>query len=133
VQRIIGGLGAGETRRRFLTRFLDDLRCVLAICFTEPEVASDYMIPMPDFRFRTQAARRPDGTWVLNGYKHYISNGADAGFYLVFACTDPGQPAPLGTSAFLLEPGLPGFSVEKVHEKISQRTINNAALRFEDV
>src|SRR5205807_3276327 len=75
----------------------------------------------------------PDGSWVLNGYKHYISNGADAGFYLVFACTDPGQAAHQGTSAFLLEPGLPGFVVEKVHEKMSQRTINNAALRFTDV
>jgi alkylation response protein AidB-like acyl-CoA dehydrogenase len=133
VQRILGRLATGETRRRFLRRFLAEPRCVLAICFTEPETSSDYMIPMPDLRFRTRAERRPDGSWVLDGYKHYISNGADAGFYLVFACTDAGQPADRGTSAFLLEPGLPGFTVEKVHEKISQRTINNAALRFQEV
>jgi acyl-CoA dehydrogenase len=133
VQRILGRLATGETRRRFLDRFLGDPRCVLAICFTEPEVSSDYMIPVPDFRFGTRAERLSDGTWMLNGYKHYISNGADAGFYLVFACTDPRQPADQGTSAFLLEPGLSGFTVEKVHEKISQRTINNAALRFTDV
>ena len=133
VQRILARLASGETRRRFLQRFLAEPRCVLAICFTEPETSSDYMIPMPDFRFRTHAERLPDGGWTLNGYKHYISNGADAGFYLVFACTDPRQPANTGTSAFLLEPGLPGFAVEEVHEKISQRTINNAALRFEDV
>ncbi len=133
VQRILDGLAQAETRRRFLGRFIDDPRCVLAICFTEPETSSDYMIPAPAFCFRTRAEPRPDGSWVLNGYKHYISNGADAGFYLVFACTDPGQPAHLGTSAFLLEPGLRGFTVEQVHEKISQRTINNAALRFENV
>jgi alkylation response protein AidB-like acyl-CoA dehydrogenase len=70
---------------------------------------------------------------VLNGSKRYISNGADAGLYLVFACTDPGQPAHLGTSAFVLEPGLAGFEVVEIHEKISQRTINNAALSFTDV
>jgi alkylation response protein AidB-like acyl-CoA dehydrogenase len=133
VQRILGRLATGEARRGFLERFLPDPRCVLAICFTEPETSSDYMIPSPDLRFRTVAERRADGSWVLDGYKHYISNGADAGFYLVFACTDAARPADQGTSAFLLEPGLPGFNVEKVHEKISQRTINNAALRFREV
>jgi alkylation response protein AidB-like acyl-CoA dehydrogenase len=133
VQRILAGIAGGQTRDRFLTRFLADPRSVLAICFTEPECSSDYMIPMPDFRFQTKALQQPDGSWLLDGYKHFISNGADASFYLVFACTDPSLPANLGTSAFLLERDLPGFSVEKVHEKISQRTINNAALRFESV
>jgi alkylation response protein AidB-like acyl-CoA dehydrogenase len=133
VQRILARLARGETRRRFLERFLADPRCVLAICFTEPETGSDYMIPWPDFRFRTRAEPRAEGGWVLNGSKRFISNGADAGFYLVFACTDPTRPAPEGTSAFLLEPGLPGFEVTRVHEKIGQRTINNAALRFENV
>jgi len=51
VQRILGRLAGGETRRRFLQRFLAGPRCVLAICFTEPETFSDYMIPVPDFRF----------------------------------------------------------------------------------
>ncbi len=133
VQRIIARAARGEVRQRFLDRFLSEPRCVLAICFTEPDSGSDYIIPHPDFRFTTRAERRADGSWVLNGRKRFISNGADAGFYLVFACTDPGQPAHLGSSAFLLEPGLPGFEVEQVHEKISQRTINNAALRFDGV
>lgn len=132
VQRILARMARGEARSRFLARFLGEPRCVLAICFTEAETSSDYMIPTPGFCFRTRAEPRGDGSWVLNGHKRYISNGADAGFYLVFACTDPAQPAERGTSAFLLEPGLPGFEVEEVHEKISQRTINNAALRFRD-
>ena len=133
VQRILAAMAEGRARSHFLERFLADPRCVLAICFTEPEIGSDYVIPSPDLRFGTRAERRADGSWVLNGRKRFISNGADAGFYLVFACTDPTQPAPLGTSAFLLEPGLPGFEVESVHEKISQRTINNATLGFTDV
>src|SRR5262245_1525600 len=127
VQRIVARAAEGEARRRFLDRFLAEDRCVLAICFTEPEAGSDYIIPHPEFRFSTRAERRPDGSWVLNGHKRFISNGADAGFYLVFACTDPSMPAHQGSSAFLLEPGTPGFEVETVHEKIAQRTINNAA------
>jgi alkylation response protein AidB-like acyl-CoA dehydrogenase len=133
VQRIICRSAGERARSYFLERFRTDPRCVLAICFTEPESGSDYIIPHPDFRFRTRAVEQPDGTWLLNGRKRFISNGADAGFYLVFACTDPAQPAHLGSSAFLVEPGMPGFTVDEVHEKISQRTIDNAALRFEDV
>jgi len=133
VQRIVSRLAAGEAREHFLARFLEDSRCVLAICFTEPETSSDYIIPSPTLRFRTRAERLPDGTWRLDGYKRFISNGADAGFYIVFACTDDNRLAHEGTSAFLLEPGLPGFEIEKVHEKIAQRTINNAALRFDGV
>jgi len=132
-QRIIARAAEGEVRRHFLDRFLADARCVLAICFTEPETGSDYIIPHPEFRFATRAEQRPDGSWVLNGRKRFISNGADAGFYLVFACTDPSRPAHLGSSAFLLEPGMPGCEVVTVHEKISQRTIDNAALRFDHV
>src|SRR5581483_11826499 len=133
VQRIVSELAGGEARKRFLARFVDDPRCVLAICFTEPETSSDYIIPSPALSFRTRAERLPDGSWRLDGYKRFISNGADAGFYVVFACTDDSRPAHAGTSAFLLEPGLPGFEVETIHEKISQRTINNAALRFDGV
>jgi alkylation response protein AidB-like acyl-CoA dehydrogenase len=133
VQRILARLAAGRARELFLERFVSDPRCVLAICFTEPETSSDYIIDGPDFRFRTRAERRPDGSWVLNGHKRYISNGADAGLLCVFACTDPSQPAARGTSAFLVLNDDPGFAVEKVHEKMSQRGNNNGSLRFTDL
>ncbi|MGH9087399.1 MAG: acyl-CoA dehydrogenase family protein [Acidimicrobiales bacterium] len=133
VQRILARLAADRARQHFLDRFLADERCVLAICFTEPDHGSDYIIGHPDFRFTTTARQRDDGAWVLNGTKRFISNGADASFLVVFACTDESQPASSGSSAFLVEPHLPGFSVELVHEKIAQRTINNARLRFDNV
>jgi alkylation response protein AidB-like acyl-CoA dehydrogenase len=133
VQRILWQLARGRARELFLERFVPDPRAVLAICFTEPETSSDYIIDAPNFRFRTRAERRDDGSWVLNGYKHFISNGADASLYCVFACTDPDKPAGLGTSAFLVVPEDEGFEVVKVHEKMSQRGNNNGALRFTDV
>jgi alkylation response protein AidB-like acyl-CoA dehydrogenase len=132
VQRILAQLARGEARELFLERFVSDPRCLLAICFTEPETSSDYIIDGPDFRFRTTAERRDDGAWVLNGHKRYISNGTDAGLYCVFACTDPEQPAARGTSAFLVLHDDPGFEVVWTHEKMSQRGNNNGALRFTD-
>jgi alkylation response protein AidB-like acyl-CoA dehydrogenase len=133
VQRILAGLANGKARELFLERFLGDPKCLLGICFTEPETSSDYIIDGPDFRFQTRAERSADGSWVLNGYKHYISNGADASLFCVFACTDSERPAALGTSAFLVLANDPGFEVVKVHEKMSQRGNNNGALRFRDI
>lgn len=132
VQRILQRIAPGRSDR-FLPRLVNDPRMVLAICFTEPANGTNYILDAPGFRFATRAQERPDGSWVLNGLKRYISNGADAGMYLVFACTDAEQPARHGTSAFLVEPDLPGVEVVEVHEKISQRTINNAAIRFTNV
>jgi alkylation response protein AidB-like acyl-CoA dehydrogenase len=131
VQRILARLA--DEPERFLSRLRADPRMVLAICFTEPETGSDYIMGTSDFRFTTRARARPDGGWVLNGEKRFISNGADAGMYLVFACTDDTKPAHAGTGAFLVDRGTPGLEVVEIHEKIAQRTINNAHLRFTDV
>jgi acyl-CoA dehydrogenase len=133
VQRILARYAKGRARELFLDRFVRDPRCLLAICFTEPETGSDYIIDSTPFCFRTRAEQRADGSWVLNGYKHFISNGADAGLYCVFACTDPSEPAARGTSAFLVTRDDPGLEVERIHEKMSQRGNNNGTLRFTDV
>jgi alkylation response protein AidB-like acyl-CoA dehydrogenase len=85
---------------------------VLAICFTEPETGSNYILGT-DFCFSTRAHQRRDGRWVLNGEKRFISNGADAGAYLVFACTDDSKPARAGTGAFLVDRGTPGFRLPR--------------------
>jgi acyl-CoA dehydrogenase len=130
VQRILLRLGANPAL--FVPQLSADPRMVLAICFTEPDTGSDYITDNPGFRFRTQAHKREDGCWTLNGEKRFISNGADAQKYLVFACTDESKPAREGTGAFLVDRSTPGFEVVEVHEKISQRTINNARLRFTD-
>jgi alkylation response protein AidB-like acyl-CoA dehydrogenase len=131
VQRILSRLGADPGL--FVPRLLADPRMVLAICFTEPDTGSDYVTNDPQFRFRTQARQREDGCWILNGEKRFISNGADAQMYLVFACTDKSKPAREGSGAFLVDRSTPGFEVTEVHEKIAQRTINNARLRFTNV
>jgi acyl-CoA dehydrogenase len=133
VQRILYELSSGAAREKFLERFLGDPLCLLSICFTEPETSSDYIIDGGEFRFQTRAEQQPDGSWILNGGKHYISNAPDAGIFCVFACTDDSLPAASGTSAFLLFADDPGFEVVHIHEKMSQRGNNNGRLRFDDV
>ncbi len=119
-----------EQRDRFLPRFAADPRCLLAIGITEPENSSNYFIPYPE-DFRTTATKVPHG-WVLNGKKHFISNGNVASLYLLFAQTDPGRSLVEGSTCFLVERPTEGFSIGKVHDKMGERLANNAELLFDD-
>ncbi len=62
-----------EQRERYIPKFRDDPRYLLAIGITEPETASNYFLPHPS-PFHT-SAEKTDGGWIVNGMKHFISNG----------------------------------------------------------
>jgi alkylation response protein AidB-like acyl-CoA dehydrogenase len=119
-----------EQQARVLPAFASDPRGLLAIGITEPDNASNYFLPYP-VPFRTRATRAPGG-WIVNGMKHFISNGNRASFYLVFVQTDPGKPMAEGATCFLLERGRPGFTIGRVHDKMGERLANNAELVFQD-
>ena len=119
-----------EQQARVLPGFSADPRGMLAIGITEPDNASNYFLPYPA-PFRT-TARKAQGGWIVNGMKHFISNGNRASFYLLFAQTDPGKPLAEGSTCFLLERGRPGFTIGRVHDKMGERLANNAELVFED-
>lgn len=77
-----------------------------SMCFalTEPDAGSDAQ------SIRTTATR--DGSdWILNGTKHFITNGKHADFALVFAANDRAKKAQGGITAFIVERGTPGFAV----------------------
>jgi alkylation response protein AidB-like acyl-CoA dehydrogenase len=114
----------------YLPKFRDDPRCLLAIGITEPETASNYFLPHPA-PFHTQA-EKVDGGWRINGMKHFISNGNRAGLYLLFAQTEKGKTLADGSTCFLLERDMPGFSIGRVHDKMGERLANNAELIFTD-
>lgn len=121
-----------EQQARYLPMYRDDPRFLLAIGITEPETASNYFVPKrAKAPFRTQAVKA-DGGWVLNGMKHFISNGNRASLYLVFAQTEKGKPLDQASTCFLLERDTPGFSIGRVHDKMGERLANNAELIFED-
>lgn len=119
-----------EQAERVLIPFSKDPRGVLAIGITEPDNASNYFLPYPT-PFRT-SAEKVDGGYVINGMKHFISNGNRASFYLLFVQTTKGKVMLEGTTCFLLERGREGFTIGRVHDKMGERTANNAELIFQD-
>ena len=78
------------------------------------------------FALATRAVDRGD-TWMLEGRKLWITNGAEAGIYIVFANVDP-SAGYRGISAFLVERGAPGFSVGKKENKLGIRASSTVEL-----
>ncbi|MBM7872300.1 alkylation response protein AidB-like acyl-CoA dehydrogenase, partial [Clostridium pascui] len=68
----------------------------------------------------------------LNGSKIFITNGGVAEVFIVFAMTDRSKGTK-GISAFIVEKGMPGFSIGKVEEKLGIRASSTTELIFEDV
>ena len=101
--------GSEALRARYLPRVAIGT-AIAAFALSEPDAGSDAAA--------MQASARRDGaSWCLNGSKTWISNGGIADFYCVFARTEEpklrpdGSVAAEGISAFIVEPGDPGFSV----------------------
>lgn len=69
--------------------------------------------------------------WVLNGTKHFITNGAEAETCVVIALTDPSLKTK-GLSAFIVERGTPGFSVGKHEHKLGINSTSTTELVFEE-
>lgn len=120
-----------ETQRaRVLPAFARDRRGMLAIGITEPDHASDYLVPYAT-PFRTNGVKT-DGGWIVNGMKHFISNGNRASHALVFVQTEKDTPLAKGSTCFLVERGRPGFTIGLIHDKMGERLANNAELIFQD-
>ncbi len=96
-----------------------------AFALSEPEAGSDAT------NQRTTAVRNGN-SYVLNGTKNFITNGANADVVLVMAATDKSKGAK-GVSAFIVEKGLPGFSVAKKERKLGIRGSDTVSLAFQDV
>ena len=122
-----------EQRGRFLQAFLEDHRFHLAVGMTEPDAGSENFIPADraDHGVRLRAVRDGDG-WVLNGMKHFISNGGIAKLYVLVTRTDPKVAALKGMTYFMVAPGTKGFTIGEVHDKMGQRLSQNAELIFEN-
>jgi butyryl-CoA dehydrogenase len=79
----------------------------------------------------TTAVRDGDH-YVINGTKHFITNGGFADVLIVFAMTDKAQKS-RGMSAFIVEKGFSGFSVGKEEHKMGIRASNTCELVFTDM
>ena len=95
-----------------------------SFCLTEPAAGSDAA--------GIQMTAVPDGDhYKLNGTKTWVSNGSAAGLFIVFAKTSPSAGGK-GISAFLLEPGTPGFKIGRHEDKMGQRSSPSVELILND-
>ncbi|WP_338447730.1 acyl-CoA dehydrogenase [Niallia oryzisoli] len=76
-------------------------------------------------------ARLEGDHYVLNGSKIFITNGGEAGIYIVFASTDSSLGAK-GITAFIVESDFPGFSIGKKEDKMGIRSSPTTEIIFED-
>jgi alkylation response protein AidB-like acyl-CoA dehydrogenase len=81
---------------------------------------------------RTRATRQPDGSFVLNGEKMWITNGGFADLFVVFAKVDGDPSAGSGFTAFLVERGF-GVKSGKEEHKMGLQGSSTTALIFQDV
>ena len=97
-----------------------------AIAMTEPAAGSDLQ------GIKTTAMAQADGSFVLNGSKTYITNGWHSDLVIVVAKTNPAAGGK-GTSLFLLEGGMPGFTKGKPLKKLGLKAQDTCELFFDNV
>jgi alkylation response protein AidB-like acyl-CoA dehydrogenase len=115
--------GTEEQKRRYLPRIAAG-ELLAAYSLSEPDAGSDAA------SLRTTAVRKGD-RYVLNGTKLWCSNGSHAGVITLFATIDRAR-GPKGITAFLVEPGFPGFAVGKQERKMGIRASPTVALHLQD-
>jgi alkylation response protein AidB-like acyl-CoA dehydrogenase len=116
--------GSEEQKQRFLPALASG-EYVGAYCLSEPTSGSDAS------NMSTQA-RRDGDEWVLNGTKSWITNGGEAGLYLVYALTRGDVPKSRGITAFLIPSDTPGLRAGKKEKKLGIRASSTTQIFFED-
>ena len=83
------------------------------------------------FALQTRATQVEGGGWRLDGRKLWITNGGEAGAFIIFANTDPEQGY-RGITAFIVERDSEGFSVGKKEDKLGIRASSTVELIMDD-
>ncbi len=113
-----------EQKARYLPRLCADM--VGAYALSEAASGSDA------FALQTRATPQPDGSFVLNGRKLWITNGAEAEFFIVFANAAP-EKGYKGITAFIVERAFSGFAVGKKEDKLGIRASSTCELILDNV
>ncbi len=121
----IKNYGTPEQKAKYLPQLASGAM-VSAIAMSEPAAGSDLQ------GIKTTAIKQPDGSYLLNGSKTFITNGWHADVVIVVAKTDPTAGAK-GTSLFLVERGMPGFEKGKILKKLGLKAQDTSELFFNNV
>ncbi len=114
----IARYGSDAQKKRYLPRLTGEV--VGAYALSEPGSGSDA------FGLATRAELRGD-TWILSGRKMWITNGAEAGTFVVFANANP-SAGHRGITAFIVERDFPGFAVGRKEDKLGIRASSTTEL-----
>ena len=113
--------GTEEQKKKYLPKIATG-ELLSCYCLSEPQAGSDSLAS------RTRAVLSPDGkNWILNGQKMWITNGGFADVYVVFAKIDGEK-----FSCFIVERGMPGFSVGAEEKKMGIRGSSTVQIFFEN-
>lgn len=115
--------GTEEQKKKYLPRLAAG-ESIAAFGLTEPEAGSDAAA--------VKTTARKDGKfYILNGTKHFITNGGVADIYTIIAVTDK-KRGPRGMSAFIVEKGTEGFEFGKKEDKMGIRASATRELIFNE-
>ena len=113
VAEVVNSIGSEELRRKYVPALLAGEWPAASFCLTEAGAGSD-----PAAMVTT--AVRDGADYVLNGTKQWITSGPIAGFYVVWAVTDPAAPKGKGISCFLVDRDSAGLSTGPANDKMGQ-------------
>jgi butyryl-CoA dehydrogenase/short/branched chain acyl-CoA dehydrogenase len=111
-----------DQKKRYLPKMAADT--VGAYALSEAGSGSDA------FALQTKAELQ-GSDFILNGRKLWITNGKEAGLFILFATIDASKGYK-GITAFLIEKGFPGFTVGKKEDKLGIRASSTCELILED-
>ena len=124
--------GTADQKMRILPKVCSG-EWIGAMAMSEPDAGTDVLA------MSTTAEQLPDGSWKLNGRKMWITNGCldedgtPADVVWVYARTGTDDQGRIQLSTFLVEAGMPGYSVgQKIYDKTGMRASNTAELVFDD-
>ncbi|HLG22146.1 MAG TPA: acyl-CoA dehydrogenase family protein [Candidatus Manganitrophaceae bacterium] len=119
-------LGGTEEQKQKYLKPLAQGEKIGAYALTEPGAGSDAA--------NIQLSAKRDGDhYILNGTKLWITNGDIADIVVVYAVTDPALKARGGITAFIVETSTPGFSANRIEDKMGLRGSATAELVFQEV
>ena len=117
--------GTEAQKQKYLPKLASG-EMVGAIAMSEPAAGSDLQ------GIKSTAIQQPDGSYLLNGSKTFITNGWHADLVVVVAKTNPAAGGK-GTSLLLVERGMPGFSVGQRLKKMGMKAQDTSELFFDNV
>src|SRR6478672_106307 len=118
----INRYGSDTQKSKYLPRLTSDT--VGAYALSESGSGSDA------FGLATRAEKKGD-KWILNGQKLWITNGYEAGIFVIFANANP-SAGYKGITAFIVERDFPGFSVGKKEDKLGIRASSTTELLLDN-